>query len=121
MMVANQPSAGAQIIQAEEEAMAAQQQQMGGAPMPSPTGAPMPPAAMPQGQSATLDELIAQADQIAQQLFIADPLQRDRELSQLKNSDEALYAQVKARLDSLRQQAQQQGVQLAQAGQIPIQ
>lgn len=81
----------------------------------------MPPmgGGMPGGGSASLDDLLAQADQIAQQLLVADSTTRHSQLRQLKNQNEALHAQVKARLTDLEQQGQAHGIQLARSGQLP--
>jgi hypothetical protein len=60
-----------------------------------------------------------QADEIAQQLLGSDSTQRRRTLSDVKSSNEALYAQVKSRLQDLENEAKQTGVQMARAGQLP--
>lgn len=70
---------------------------------------------------ATIDELMAKADEIAQQLLTADHATRRRELTAIKNQNEALHAQVKSRLTQLEQQGKQQGVELARQGQLPVQ
>jgi len=118
------PGPGQQVLMQEEQAAMAAEQQGGAVPPAS--GAP---AAAPQtggiggatGVGATIDDLLANADQIAQQLVVSDPLTRRRTLSDLKHQDEALYAQVKARLSELENQAATQGVQMARQGQVPIQ
>ena len=116
-----QPPAGAQML-AEEEAAA--QQAAGGMPgapgggMPMP-GGPVAPAA-PMSMGATLDDLMVQADQVAQQLLTADELTRRRTLGELKSSNEALYAQVKSRLAQMEQDAKQQGVQAVRQGALPM-
>ena len=108
-------SPGAQIMQEDEaSAMAAQG---GGAPMgapmmPSPAGAPMAGGGAPS-MGGTLDELVFQAQGIAEQLFYLDHSQRRQQLGDLKNSNEALYAQVKASLQDMEQQAKTTGVQQA--------
>ena len=81
----------------------------------------MPPmgGGMSGGGSASLDDLLAQADQIAQQLLVADSMTRQSQLRQLKNQNEALHAQVKARLADLEQQGKSQGIQLVRSGQLP--
>ena len=73
----------------------------------------------PGGANATIDDLMAQSQEIAQQLFYADHPTRRRELGALKNSNPTLYAQVKAELQTLEQNAKSQGVQMARAGQMP--
>jgi hypothetical protein len=91
----------------------------GGAPVSSPAAgaAPMPVGA--QGMGASLDDLMTQADQIANQLVTADPLTRRRQLTSIKSQNEALHAQVKSRLNQLEQQAKTQGLQLVRQGEIP--
>jgi len=91
----------------------------GGAPVSAPPLAPSPGQGM--GMGVTLDDLMAQADQIAQQLLITDPTTRRSQLIQLKNQNEALHAQVKSRLTALEQQAKTTGVGMARQGQIPVQ
>jgi len=112
-------SPGGQVLQQQQ--MAQQQQQgQGGAPMPGP-GMQMPSMGAPQqGPSgATLDDLMNQAEGIAQQLLTADPLTRRRQLSTLKSQNVTLYNQVKGVLNQMEQQAQTQGVQMVRAGQVP--
>ena len=88
--------------------------------------APPPPGGggagmAPMGPGATIDDLMGQADQIAQQLLTADPLTRRQQLTAIKHQNEALHAQVKSRLTQLEEQAKTQGVQLARQGQVPVQ
>lgn len=87
------------------------------APQQAPQGAP---AAGPGGvpPNATIDQLDAYADQIAQQLVSMDPLSRRKTLADLNQSNQQLYALVKAKDDKLTQQAASQGVQMARQGQI---
>jgi len=99
---------------------------MPGAPAGAPPmgGAPGMPgmAALPgAGEQATsLDDLMAQADQIAQQIMTMDPVARRQQLVELKHSNEALHAQVTSRIQSYEQQAATMGVQAArQGGQAP--
>jgi len=121
------PGPGQQVLMQEEQAAMAAEQQQGGGGGAAP--APGSPVAATQtggiggatGVGATIDDLLANADQIAQQLVVSDPLTRRRTLSDLKHQDEALYAQVKARLSELENQAATQGVQLARQGQVPVQ
>ena len=114
------PGPGEQMLMAQQ---AQQEAAAGGAPPGGapPGGAPMPPmgGGMSVGGSASLDDLLAQADQIAQQLLVADSTARQSQLRQLKNQNEALHAQVKARLTDLEQQGQAHGIQLARSGQLP--
>ncbi|MEI6702600.1 MAG: hypothetical protein WCL71_03570 [Deltaproteobacteria bacterium] len=67
----------------------------------------------------TPSDALAQAQQIAQQIFPLDGAQRRAQLQQIKATDQDLYASVKAQLDQLTSQAKSQGVQGAkqQAGQ----
>jgi hypothetical protein len=120
------PGAGEQIL--NQQMMA--QQQMGG--MVPPGGAPpagpqvpggAPPGATPSGgaMGASIDDLLLEADGIAQQLLTADPLTRRRTLNDLKSTNEALHAQVKSRLQVLEQQAETQGKQMVRSGQVPLQ
>jgi hypothetical protein len=124
--VAYTPGPGEQILMAEEEAAMAQEQAAGGGGgMPPPAGgASMPPGGSGVGQfpgsaGATIDDMIGQAAEIAQQLFYADHATRRRELGAIKSQNEALYAQVKAQLATLEQQAKTQGGQMAREGQMP--
>jgi hypothetical protein len=114
------PGPGEQMLMAQQ---AQQEQAAGGAPPGGapPGGASMPPmgGGMSVGGSASLDDLLTQADQIAQQLLVADSTARQSQLRQLKNQNEALHAQVKARLTDLEQQGQAHGIQLARSGQLP--
>jgi hypothetical protein len=119
------PGPGEQMLMAQQ---AQQEAAAGGAPPGGappggapPGGAPMPPmgGGMSVGGSASLDDLLAQADQMAQQLLVADSTARQSQLRQLKNQNEALHAQVKARLADLEQQGQAHGIQLARSGQLP--
>jgi hypothetical protein len=114
------PSPGEQELAAQE---AEAQQAQGGAQMAPapPMGAGQPAGGMNGGvgTSASIDDIMLQAEQIANQLLTMDPLARKRQLGDLKNQDEALYAQVKAKLAELESNAKQQGVQAARAGQMP--
>ena len=109
-----QPNAAEQTLMAEEAA-AAEQPAVAGAPPPgmapqSLTGGAAGPAA---GQSATLDDITMQAQQIAEQLL---PMpHRGQALSDIKNSNELLYTAVKNELYKLEKQVQ--GDALAQVKQ----
>ena len=84
--------------------------------MPQP-GAPPPPQ---QTGNVTMDDMLSQADQQAQQIMTMDPASRRTQLVQLKHSNEALHAQVTSRLKTYEQAAGQQGiVQARQGGQPP--
>ena len=77
--------------------------EQGGQPMP---GQPAQPAAM---GTATPQDMLAQAEQIANQLLQMPYEQRKSQMLQLKHSDEALHALVKSKMETIRQQAQTQG------------
>ncbi len=118
-------SPGEEILQQQqmaEEQMQAQQSggMPGGAPMPGmpPEAGMQPPTA---SQPATLDELLYQADDIANQLLYMDPYTRRSQLLAIRKQNEALHAQVKSKLTTLEQRAGQQGVNLVRTGQIPLQ
>ena len=117
------PPPGQQMLE-QEQAAAQGGMAPGGAPMPmAGGGAPMPPGGMAAGvqPGGSIDEIMMQADQIAQTLLTMEPSQRKSELINLKKTNETLHAQVKSRLETLEQQAGQHGVNLARAGQIPTQ
>jgi hypothetical protein len=63
------------------------------------------------GGGTTPQDALAQAQQLAQQLFPLDGAQRRAQLQQIKATDQDLYAQVKAQLDQLGSQAKSQGLQ----------
>jgi hypothetical protein len=111
------------------ETMAAQQQQQqqqqqggGGAPPAPGGGAPPAPGGgggMMSGQDIrTIDDLMEQADAIAQQIIVMEPSQRRSELINLKKSNEALHAQVKQRIDTMENQAATAGKNMARQGQM---
>jgi Zn ribbon nucleic-acid-binding protein len=86
-------------------------------------GAPggMPGAPGGGGGGVTPQDALAQAQQIAQQLFPQDGAQRRATLQQIKAQDQDLYAQVKAQLEQMTAQSRSQGLQGAkqQAAQPP--
>jgi hypothetical protein len=114
--VTNIPSAGQGILEEEQAAAEAAAQQQGGGGMPPPAPS-APPAG--GGNIASIDELVAQGEQIAQQLLVADHTERVRTLSDLQHSNEALYAQVKSTLAQLESSAKQQGLSMVRQGQMP--
>ena len=88
---------------------------LGGAPGPS----VLPAGGMGGGgPSSSVEELLAQADQMAQQLMGMDETSRKSQLIQLKRTNPTLHAYVKAKMDDIRQQVQTQGyiAQKAQMG-----
>lgn len=94
-----------------------------GAPMaPSAAGGMMPPAvggASGVPGAKNIDELMSNAQMIAQQLLTTEPTARRQQLIELKKTDETLHAQVSQYLTDMEQQAKTVGVQQARAGQMP--
>jgi hypothetical protein len=117
--VARALNPGEKILSEEQAAAEAQAAQQGGGMAPPPGAAPPPIDVGGVGAGATMDDIMMQADEIAQQLLGSDSTQRRRTLSDVKSSNEALYAQVKSRLQDLENEAKQTGVQMARAGQLP--
>lgn len=115
------PSPGMQMMQQEEQAAMAAQG--GGAPMP-PGGAPMPPGggmappAPSGGMGATMDDLTAQAEQLASQIITMDPTTRRSELVNLKHQDPTVHALVTQMIGDMEQQGAQMGVQMTRQGQM---
>ena len=91
----------------------------GGAPQggmpPGPGGMPGPSiTAGPMGSNPpTLDQMLNQAQQIAQQLFSADPVTRRGQLVNMKRQNPSLHALIKQEMDNMAQSAGSQGVQMA--------
>jgi hypothetical protein len=75
--------------------------QQGGAP-----GAPQGGG----GGGVTPQDALAQAQQLAQQLFPLDGAQRRAQLQQIKAQDQELYAQIKAQLEQMTSQSKSQGL-----------
>ena len=102
--------AGAQLLMQEQQAQA------GGGP-PSADGGAMPPPMSGSGGgdagNASLQELEAQAEQMAQQLFGMEATMRRSELINLSKNNEALHALVTKKLDQLEQTAETQGLAMA--------
>lgn len=101
--------------------------QQGGMSIPQGPGAPPAPppaggggAPMPPGQPGSIDELMAQADQMAQQIITMDPVTRRSQLLDVKKGNESLHALVIQRIKDLENQAKQTGVNMTRQGQIPI-
>lgn len=117
--IMQQPTSAMQIDQQDQEAAAAAQQQ--GAPGAPPPSDPASGGGATGGNSPTVDALLDQAQQRAQEIFSMDPTGRRKAFDDLKSSDKALYAQTKAEYATLEQQAKTQGVQAAHAGQMPLQ
>jgi hypothetical protein len=102
--------------EAEEKIQALEQQQqappmqggMGGMPPGGAVGMPSP-ASTGQVSPASLQELKAQAEQMAMQFLQMDETTRRSEMIKLKKSDESLHALVKAEMANIRQGAALQG------------
>jgi hypothetical protein len=116
----NGPSEAEQIQQNDQ--MMQQQQQQGGpgAPPPAAGGAPSG-APSDTGRPATITEMAERAQQTAQELAAKDENTKRRELARIKAVDRDMYFQVKGYLDSIRQNAELQGAQMVQQGQVPPQ
>lgn len=116
------PPAGEEMLMQEEMAAQSAAGNTGGMPM---AGGAMPAMPMGGGMSASaagsrsMDELLANAEQIAQQLLTMDATMRRSQLIELKKTDETLHAQVTQILEDMEQQAKTVGVQQARAGQLP--
>jgi hypothetical protein len=107
------------ILAAEEQASMAAEG--GGAP---PAGMPpaMPsPVASVQGDATSIEGLMQEAEQMAQQILVMPGPQRRSALIELKKNNETLHAQVKSILDSYDNQAAQQGKAAMAAGEMPPQ
>lgn len=104
--------------QAQAAAQGGAPPQGGGAPMPPQGGGGMP--AMPfntgNSQSATLEQLFAQAQEMAQQLYSAPPNVRRQELVNLKATNPSLHAQVKQIMADMSQQVASDAVAQARQG-----
>lgn len=111
------------------ESMQQMQAQQGGAAAPTgdpsmgapaAQGAPGTPGsgAASMGQIHTIDDLMAQADQLAQQVLTMDPSSRTSFLLQLGKDNQPLHAQVKQSLEKMENQAGQQGKIMARQGQM---
>ena len=86
----------------------------GGQGAPAEGGAPPPAGPVSQivqggGLPKTPEEMMQQAESIAQQMLGLPEGQKDSELRMLKQKNEVLHSLVRARMDSIRQQARQQG------------
>ena len=86
---------------------------------PSQGGAQPSITAAPMGANPpTLDQMLNQAQSMAQQLFTSDPTSRRSQLTNLKRQNPSLHALIKQEMDNMAQSAGSQGVQQArQAGQ----
>ena len=76
----------------------------GGAPPPEGAIPPAGPAPMgASGPSPSVDDIMAQAEQIAQQIMASDPTTRRRMLTDLKQQNPTLHAQVKQMVTDMEQ------------------
>lgn len=114
MEVIQSPPAGAAMLGPPPEAG------MGGGMPPPAGGAGMAPIAPAGSTNASLDDIMLQADQLAQQILTMDSTTRKSQLLQLSHTNEALHAMVKAKLSQLENMAKTQGVVMARSGQVPI-
>ena len=115
------PPPGQAIMDAE--AAQAQQAQGGmappaGGPVPD-MGMAVPQAPMPGGGSPSLDQLLAEAQGMAEQLYTQPLGVRGSALADLKKTRPELHAQVKQMLENKDQEAGQQGVEMGRQGQMP--
>ena len=121
------PAAAPGIGQAQANIQAMQQQAQGEAPAgpgaPAQPGAPMDPAAaggtpMPfntnQSQSASVDQLMVDAQQMAQQLYSMPEAERRRQLVNLKQNNPQMHAFVKQFMQDMRQQVASDAVAQSQ-------
>lgn len=83
-----------------------------GAPGPASGGGPQPPG-------GSMEELDAQAEQLAQQIQTTEPSQRKSTLINLKKQNEALHALVTEKLKKNERQAAQTGINMTRQGQLP--
>ena len=111
------PPGSVGIGQAQANIQAMQQQAQGGAPAEgAPAGAPPPAGGAPMGgpqgmpfntgasESASIEGLYNQAQELAQQLYNAPPNIRRSQLVQLKSTNPTLHAQVTQMLEDMAQQ-----------------
>lgn len=121
------PAAAPGIGQAQANIQAMQQQAQGEAPAgpgaPAQPGAPMDPAAaggtpMPfntnQSESASVEQLMTDAQQMAQQLYSVPEPERRRELVNLKKNNPQMHAFVKQFMQDMRQQVASDAVAQSQ-------
>lgn len=98
------------MVQAQQEAMAAQQAQAGG-------GAPAAPAAPAGGGGGvTPDKMLADADQLAQQWLQMqgqDDAAKNKSMEEVRNTNPTLYAVAKQRMEEIRAQGASEGRRMA--------
>lgn len=88
-----------------------QGQQQGGGPQPTASPVQQALANLPQGDNVKISpqELLQQAQTLAQQILQLPESQKDSELIQLKKANPTLHALVKSQIDGMRQQARTAG------------
>lgn len=106
------PMTGAQAVLSQQQGG---QMPPGGAPMP-PSGAPMPmapgggmPPVQGQGMGSTVEGLMEQAAQSAQQIYVMDSITKRRELQRIKATDQTMYNQIKGIMSQMETDAEAQG------------
>lgn len=109
--------AGAEVMMRQQQAQA----QAGGPPPPEAMSPQPPMAGMGNMQNPTLDQMVAQAEKMANQLFGMEETQRKSELINLSKNNPTLHSLVTAKLEDIRQEAETQGLSMArqQAGGPP--
>lgn len=88
----------------------------GGTPMPAPAAAGMVMGGGASQTSMTPQQMMLQAEQLAMQLLQMPYEMRKSEMLKIKQSDEALHALVKSKMETMRDQAAQQGKMMLQQG-----
>jgi hypothetical protein len=83
--------------------------QSAGAPQGGPQAILQTQVAAQPGGNVTPDQMMAQAEQMANQLLNMPYEQRTSEMRKIKHSNETLHALVKAKIESIKTQAQSQG------------
>lgn len=82
-------------------------------------GQPQPVSGqVPPGSTPTPDDVAAKAEELAPQILGMPPSQRRKPLADLKASNPPVYAQTKAKMDEIRQQAKSQGGSQVMASQF---
>lgn len=114
------PTPGVTQLQQMDQQSAANAGAAGVPPMQSMGGAPMGPAspAPGGGQPADIDQLWAEAQNMAQQIMTMPAEQRRSQLINLSKTNPPLHAFVKRLIDQQEQQAAQQGIAAARQGQM---
>ena len=123
------PAGSVGIGQAQMNIQRMQEMAAGGAPAEGAPAQPVAPAAPmgPEGgalpfnqgasQSASIEQLFQQAQEMAQQLYNAPPNIRRQQLTQLKTTNPELHAMVKQLMTDMKQQVASDAVSQSQAPQ----